>query len=71
MKKTLLLLSMISGLLFTGKSFAGGGSYRLMGGSESFSGVMGEVVMYDLVGGIGSPDRTAIEANQKAYWGTP
>lgn len=39
--------------------------------SEGFDGSLGEVVMYDLVGGIPSGSRTSIEANQKAYWGTP
>jgi len=34
-------------------------------------GSIGEVVMYDLVGGIPSGSRTSIEANQKVYWGTP
>jgi hypothetical protein len=36
---------------------------------ESFNGAIGEIVMYDQVGNFGS--RSTIEANQKAYWGTP
>jgi hypothetical protein len=38
---------------------------------ESLDGSLGEVILYDLVGGIPSGSRTSIEANQKTYWGTP
>jgi hypothetical protein len=42
------------------------------GGTQApFDGSMGELISYDLVGGIPSGSRTTIETNQKAYWGTP
>lgn len=41
------------------------------GSSESANGSIGEVIIYDLVGGIPGASQTAIENNQKAFWGTP
>jgi Alpha-L-arabinofuranosidase B, catalytic len=41
------------------------------GFGDHVSGSIGEIIMYDLVGGIPSGSRTSIEANQKTYWGTP
>jgi Alpha-L-arabinofuranosidase B, catalytic len=55
-------------------AFAGGSTFQAFeDGASLETGDMkiGELVMYDLVGGIPSGSRTAIEANQKAYWGTP
>jgi len=40
-------------------------------GSESFTGSIGEIIEYDLVGGIPGTSQTSIENNQRAYWGTP
>lgn len=50
----------------TSQLFAGSGS-----GAESFNGSIGEVIMYDLVGGIPGASQSSITLNQKAYWGTP
>lgn len=38
---------------------------------EPLDGSIGELIMYDLVGGIPTASQTSIENNQKAYWGTP
>lgn len=40
-------------------------------GAQYFDGLIGEYIAYDLVGGIPSASQTALEANQKTYWGTP
>lgn len=39
--------------------------------SEPFNGSIGEVILYDLGGGIPGASQTSITLNQKAYWGTP
>jgi len=39
--------------------------------SEPFNGSIGEVILYDLVGGIPGASQSSITLNQKAYWGTP
>lgn len=36
-----------------------------------FSGSIGELISYDLVGGISGASQTIIENNQHTYWGTP
>ena len=38
---------------------------------ETYDGLIGEYIAYDLVGGIPTASQTSIENNQKAYWGTP
>lgn len=48
------------------KLFSGYGS-----NNDSFNGSIGEVIMYDLVGGIPGASQTSITANQSSYWGTP
>lgn len=51
------------------------GTSQLMAGratsGESFNGSIGEIIEYDLVGGIPGASQTSIENNQRAYWGTP
>ena len=39
--------------------------------NETYDGLIGEYIAYDLVGGIPTASQTSIENNQKAYWGTP
>lgn len=54
------------------RTFAGGGVIQVgldTASSEAGNGNTGELVMYDQVGSFAS--RTTVEANQKAYWGTP
>lgn len=61
-----------AGTFTNAHTFAGGGAFEVVNDiSQGGSGNFGELVMYDLVGGIPSGSRTSIEANQKAYWGTP
>jgi hypothetical protein len=40
-------------------------------GNECFNGAVGEIIIYDLVGGIPGASQTSITLNQKTYWGTP
>lgn len=44
---------------------------RQISPNESFDGSIGEVILYDLIGGISGGARLQIENNQKTYWGTP
>jgi hypothetical protein len=63
-----------AGTFSSAHTFAGGGQITIGGNtfnSEFFGGSIGEVIMYDLAGGVPTGTRTSIEANQKAYWGTP
>jgi hypothetical protein len=63
-----------AGTYTTAHTFSGGGAIQIGtdgAATEPSQGSIGEIVMYDLVGGIPSGSRTSIEANQKAYWGTP
>lgn len=63
-----------AGTFTNAHAFAGGGVTSIganSGNAEYFNGQIGEVIMYDLVGGIPSGTRTSIESNQKTYWGTP
>ena len=63
-----------AGTATNAKTFAGGGTILVGQDTASSAGnneKLGELIMYDLVGGIPSGSRTTIEANQKAYWGTP
>ena len=39
--------------------------------NEFINGSIGELIIYDLVGGIPGASQTSIENNQKTYWGTP
>jgi len=55
----------------TASNFLLGAGFGLNADQDNLDGSVGELIMYDLVGGIPSGSRTAIEANQKAYWGTP
>lgn len=55
-------------------TMAGGGAIQIGNdtpSAQAANGSIGEIVMYDLVGGIPSGSRTSIETNQKTYWGTP
>jgi hypothetical protein len=45
--------------------------FGISGNAEYFDGSIGEIIMYDLSGGIPSGSRTSIENNQQTYWGTP
>ncbi len=45
--------------------------FGISGNANYFDGSFGELIMYDLAGGISSGNRTSIESNQHTYWGTP
>lgn len=61
-----------AGTFTSAHTFAGGGAIQIGFDTQdgaAANGSIGEIVMYDQVGSFAS--RATIEANQKAYWGTP